>query len=235
MFSIRLKEAREKAQMSQQELARKLFMSQGAVAKYETDKSTPTPETIVKLAEILNVSVGWLLEADDDITREEYQRIKKYRALDEYGKRAVDAVLDIEGERHKVIEFTKTVPLIGNSFAAGTGEPDFGQIWTSYETTNTRADFAVRINGDSMQPYLPDGSIQLGASRTPRDGEVGALLIDGEFLVKQVATDSFGNLYLFSLNRDRKDADRTLWAKDDHNVMCFGTVLMQRVPLPTVN
>lgn len=233
MFSKRLKEAREKRLLSQQELADRVYMSQGAIAKYETDRSTPTPEMIVKLADVLGVSVSWLLEAgDDDISHEEYQHIKKYRTLDEYGKRAVDAVLNIEGERHKVIEFKKTVPLLGNSFAAGAGEPDFGQMWTNYEVDNPKADFAVKINGDSMEPYLPDGSIQLGVNRTPRDGETAALLINGEFLVKQVMTDSFGNLYLFALNRERKDTDRILWSKDEHSVYCFGTIIMQKVALP---
>lgn len=67
MFSKRLKEAREKRLLSQQELTDRVYMSQGAIAKYETDRSTPTPEMIVKLADVLGVSVSWLLEAGETI------------------------------------------------------------------------------------------------------------------------------------------------------------------------
>ena len=217
--------------MSQRDLAKNLFLSQQTIWKYEAGKASPAPEMIGRIASVLNVSVAWLLEVDESVSGPELQRIKKYRTLDEHGKRAVDAILDIEASRYAV-KPTKVVPLFGNSFAAGAGEPDLGNAWSSYETENMRADFAIRIHGDSMEPYLPDESIQLGTRRKPADGEVAALLIDGEFLVKQVAIDSIGNMYLFALNRDRKDTDRILWAKDDHYVSCFGTVIMRRVGLP---
>lgn len=235
MFSERLREARNAAGLSQEALGKKVGLRQSSVWQYEANKSAPTPEMIVALADVLNVTVAWLLDVDEDYSMQEQEIIKKYRALDQHGRIMVDTVLDLEKDRNKVIEFEskkRHIPLIDNSFAAGIGEPDIGGRWTSFETDNDKADFALRISGDSMTPYLPDGSIQYGVNRTPQDGEIAVLLIDGEFLVKQIAIDSIGNLYLFSLNRERKDADRILWAKDDHTVSCFGTVLMKRVPLP---
>lgn len=128
----------------------------------------------------------------------------------------------------------RIIPLFGNAFAAGIGEPDFGNAFEDYEIPATqRGDFAVRVNGDSMEPWLPDGSIQIGVRETPRDGDIAALMVDGEFYVKQVVLDYVGNLYMFSLNRKRKDLDRTIWASGDNRVQCFGTILMrERVPLP---
>ena len=83
-----------------------------------------------------------------------------------------------------------------------------------------------------MEPYLPDGSVALCRKGLPRDGDVAALLVDGGLLVKQVCEDSFGNLYLFSLNRSRKDADDRIAHDSGRDVRCFGVVLMDPVPLP---
>ena len=233
MFKERMKEARQRAGLSQRAVAQELGIAQQTVAKYEYGIATPSPDALPRIADIYGVSLAWLLEApEDDISHSERETIKKYRTLDEYGKRAVDAVLDIESQRGGVVVKKRTIPFIGNTFAAGYGDPDLGSMLSEYETDNKNADFAFKVSGDSMEPYLPDGSVQFGAIRQPKDGEVAVLLIDGEFLVKQVCIDSFGNMYLFALNRDRKDTDRTLWNRDDHSVYCFGTVLMERVRLP---
>ena len=60
MFKDRLKECRKKVGLSQAALAERLFVSQQAVAKWETDRATPNPEMLAKLAKELNVSVDYL-------------------------------------------------------------------------------------------------------------------------------------------------------------------------------
>ena len=61
MLPERLKELRTNAKMSQKELAKKLFMSQQAIAKWETGTATPNPETLVKISAIFDVTVDQLL------------------------------------------------------------------------------------------------------------------------------------------------------------------------------
>ena len=61
MFSAQLRKYRIATGLSQKELAGKLFVSQQAVARWETDKATPNPETLVKLAEIFGVTTDELL------------------------------------------------------------------------------------------------------------------------------------------------------------------------------
>ena len=98
------------------------------------------------------------------------------------------------------------------------------------------ADFAVRIDGDSMEPYIKDGS-RVYVSRTPEllDGDVGIFFVDGDMKCKQYCEDSFGNIYLFSLNRERSDADMEISASSGITVFCFGKVLLgRRVPLPAI-
>lgn len=164
---------------------------------------------------------------------------QQYDGLDEHGREVIDAVMEKEVKRMHpapvVKPATRSIPLFGNSFAAGVPEPDFGNQWEDYEVPyDTKADFAIRINGDSMEPYLPDGSIALGKRGQPGDGDVGAFLLDGEFLCKQFCQDHLGNIYLFSLNRARRDADVTLWHNAEHSLFCFGKILMKKsVPLPS--
>ena len=126
----------------------------------------------------------------------------------------------------------RIIPLLGMSFAAGAPESPGDLMFSDYETTDPRAEFAIRVNGNSMEPALPDGSIALGVKRLPRDGEVGAFFLDGGFLVKQFCSDG-KNTYLLSLNRARSDADETIWASGGRDLRCVGTILLdRRYPLP---
>ena len=70
-FSERLKELRKKANFTQVEVAEKLGISQPAYASWERGAKKPTHDNLVKIAQILNVSVDYLLgnseEKSDDL------------------------------------------------------------------------------------------------------------------------------------------------------------------------
>ena len=233
---------RIQAGMTIDELAAKSGVAKGTLNKI-TGGATANPTILVlaKIAGALGLSVADFVDESKKpaLSGEAMALAGDYDGLDGHGRRVLRAVLDEEKRRMARAEAAarpafKVIPLIGNSFAAGRGDPDFGNPWEDYSVpADSTADFAVRINGNSMEPYLPDGSVALGQKRAPRDGEVAALLLDGEFLCKQVCQDMVGNLYLFSLNRARKDADTTVYHDAERSLTCFGTILMERVPLPS--
>ena len=238
---------RKEANLTIDELSIKSGVPKGTINKIIAGTTkAPTLENIRALAYAMGKTLNDFdtnyssVKNAPPISGEAKRIAKRYDKLDAHGKEAVCVLIDCEEKRiveampEPATQKLKVIPLFGNSFAAGLGEPDFGNIWEDYEVdSDSNAEFAIKINGDSMEPYLHDGSIALGKKGTPKDGDVAVLIVDGEFLVKQVVEDSIGNLYLFSLNRSRSDADRTLWAKDEHSVMCFGTVIMdRRAPLP---
>nr|DAF39367.1 MAG TPA: Repressor protein CI [Caudoviricetes sp.] len=64
MFSRNLKEARERAGLSQREVAGKVFVSPQAVGKWERGEATPSPEAVAKLAELFQVSADELLDVN---------------------------------------------------------------------------------------------------------------------------------------------------------------------------
>lgn len=60
-FSERLKELRKQAQLTQVDVAEKLGISQPAYASWERGAKKPTQENLVKIAQVLNVSVDYLV------------------------------------------------------------------------------------------------------------------------------------------------------------------------------
>ena len=241
-ISEKLGEYRRQAGMTIEELAQRSQVPRGTLNKIASGE-TKSP-TLAVMSAIAHALGRTLNDFDEPVPGQALSQQARalaldFDALDGHGRRTVRAVADEEKKRMAALEaakkpVTKVIPLFGNAFAAGRGDPDFGNPWEDYEVAaDSEADFAVRINGDSMEPWLPDGSVALGVKRAPRDGEVAALLVDGEFLCKQVCQDILGNLYLFALNRKRKDADQTIAHDSERSVSCFGTIVMERAPLPT--
>ena len=60
-FSERLKELRRQVGLTQVEVAEKLGISQPAYASWERGVKKPTQENLVKIAQVLNVSVDYLV------------------------------------------------------------------------------------------------------------------------------------------------------------------------------
>lgn len=76
-FSERLKELRKQAHLTQVELAGKLGIVQSSFADWERGKKKPTQENLVKIAQILNVSVDYLVgNSDEENTNKELEDIE---------------------------------------------------------------------------------------------------------------------------------------------------------------
>ena len=177
------------------------------------------------------------------LSSEAMKLAKDYDGLDDHGQRTVRVVADEELVRMKAEEPEaeipapmRTVPLFGTSFAAGAAEQESDLKWESYSVpADSRAEFAIRVHGTSMEPWLHDGQIALGVKRLPADGDVGAFILNGEYLCKQALADHLGNLYLLSLNRAESDKDVTVWASGNDTLLTIGTILMgKKPPLPQI-
>lgn len=56
-FGEKLKEARKKAGLSQEQFAEKMNVSRSAIAKWETDKGMPDVNNLKVMSQLLNVSI----------------------------------------------------------------------------------------------------------------------------------------------------------------------------------
>lgn len=95
----RIRQARENKGIQQKELAELVQVkSSGVISNWERDLNKPDSEKIIKLCEVLNISLSYLLDyygaSDFECTLSEQQHIKKYRAIDDRGKETVDTVLN---------------------------------------------------------------------------------------------------------------------------------------------
>ena len=65
MMAENLKKVRKEHKLTQQDIANVLGIDRSTYTFYETGKTSPSISTIYKLAEIYNVSIGYLLGVED--------------------------------------------------------------------------------------------------------------------------------------------------------------------------
>ncbi len=94
------------------------------------------------------------------------------------------------------------------------------------------ADIAVGVTDNVNAPWLaPGDTMYISRAEALEPGEVGVFQLDGKLVCRQYAEDSEGNIYLFALNRARRDADITVPAGRDAALV--GRVLLPyTLPLP---
>ncbi|ABS33754.1 helix-turn-helix transcriptional regulator [Clostridium botulinum] len=92
MFGDRLKELREEKQLTQEELGKFLNVSRQAISSYESEETEPSINNLIKLANIFNISLDYLLGR----TKERYN-------LNLEDKKNKDLIIDIIKviEKHK--------------------------------------------------------------------------------------------------------------------------------------
>ena len=65
-MTVNIKEAREKAGLTQQDLANELGVGQSTVAMWETQKSLPRTDKLPALAKILGCTIDDLLKKEEE-------------------------------------------------------------------------------------------------------------------------------------------------------------------------
>ena len=99
----RIKECRQQAGLTQEELAKLLGVSKGAIGNYESDISYPKIENMTKLFEILKTDANYLFqdefenEMEEDVAHnsEEINLLINYRKLDTISKEIVNKIIEI--------------------------------------------------------------------------------------------------------------------------------------------
>ena len=238
-----LKEILQERGISISELARRLNVSaQTLYSMVKRDNQKVDFDMMMHICKQLDVPVERLCE-DAALPKmpdlREWQFIGKYRRLSDSGKELVDMVIDHELNRREKEasaqqpKESRIIPLYLTPAAAGYASPALGDDYEDYTVDkNSAADFAVRIDGDSMEPYIHDESVVYVNHDPLRPGDVGIFCVDGDMLCKQYYRDPMGTVYLFSLNRSRSDADQVLTAGSGRSLTCFGRVMLHTLPLP---
>lgn len=242
----RIQECRESLGLSQAALAKRLGVSQSTVGNYEAGISFPREEVLLRLFDSLETDPNTLFrdsfrEGGAALSRSERELVDQYRGLSHMGRETVRSVVDALCAYRDDLEVGRTdreprlIPLYRSPAAAGYAAPVFGEDFDYIPVEDDvpqAAEFAVRIQGDSMVPFIRDGSV-VYVNRDPlQAGDVGIFCVDGDMFCKQYYKDPAGVVYLFSLNRARADADQVLLPGGGRTLVCFGRVILHNLPLP---
>ncbi len=159
------------------------------------------------------------------IASREIEHIKKYRVLDEHGKKAMDLLLEVEYERCNmpIVEEAENIvyfniPEYLQPVSAGDGEwndDDNVQDLLLTKAPPKGSSFVVRVHGKSMAPTYQDGDrLFVRAQDSIEEGQIGIFVIDGWMFVKELHEG-----YLLSHNPDYPPKPLT------SSVRCQGKIL----------
>ena len=196
LFSQNIKKLRKDRKLSQSRLAQELQVTQQAVGKWETGKSTPDSETLRRIAEFFNTSVDFLLGVT---------------------KLVENAVAVASGDY--------AIPIIGTvkaGYNALAYNDDYGVEYANVR--NPEEYFYLIVKGDSMEPRIKDGDLALvHKQNTLNDGDLGVIVYgDNEGTLKRFVKK--GNMIILQPFNPEYEA-KVITGEDLNDVFIAGKVV----------
>ena len=244
-ISQRIFETMKQNGQKQKDLAAATRISTSAISAWKKNGANPAAETLSAIADFLGVSLDYLLtgkESPSRLTEDERDLLALYSKLSSAEQQRLIGRAELLAEQAderareqaKRQEIRRSVPeesapcesidIPFSTLPVSAGLGDFLEQDGTQETINVpatpttrRADFAVRVDGDSMEPMFSDGDIVLvEQEQEVPEGQVGIFAVNGAGYIKKA-----GRRKLISAN---KDYDDILISPDD-SVRCFGLVI----------
>lgn len=244
-ISQRIFETMKQNGQKQKDLAAATRISTSAISAWKKNGANPAAETLSAIADFLGVSLDYLLtgkESPSRLTEDERDLLALYSKLSSAEQQRLIGRAELLAEQAderareqaKRQEIRRSVPeesapcesidIPFSTLPVSAGLGDFLEQDGTQETINVpatpttrRADFAVRVDGDSMEPMFSDGDIVLvEQEQEVPEGQVGIFAVNGAGYIKKA-----GRRKLISAN---KDYDDILISPDD-SVRCFGIVI----------
>lgn len=225
-LSDRIKEARLKSGLTQEQLAGMIGTAKSTVTGYEKGNRIPPAATVGLIADATNVDVNFLYQdevrerKENNVSLDELPMVKKYRLISTHspdGAVVVDTVLDREYSiAEKLMEQKEQIkkmdveisseivpyPYLGKIACAGTGFY-FDDIPTEIIKAPYMdgANFIIGVSGDSMEPDYHDGEkLYVRKVECLRIGDTGIFTMGNECFLKELGENG-----LISKNKDYND------------------------------
>ena len=80
-----IKKHRQEVQLSQEELAERVYVSRQTISNWENDKSYPDVNSLVLLSETFQISLDNLIKGDIEVTKDVIQK-EEIEKMNRYGK-----------------------------------------------------------------------------------------------------------------------------------------------------
>ena len=237
MFYEQLKQACKQKGTSITAVALKLGLSKSNATNWKNG-SMPNGDVIVHLSELLGVSTDYLLigkktdskpviNVGERLQPDEQELLKNYKRLPEKERikliSRAEAIADVyadaaQSESYIDLPYDYDNGAVSAGFGENLSDYEKWDVIQVAETPESRkADFCLKVQGDSMQPAFHDGDIVL-IRKQPSvfEGEIGIFDIDGKGYIKKLGTNR-----LISLNDNYDD----ILFNDCSDIRCFGLVL----------
>ena len=235
----RIKEARLKKSLTQEELAKMVGVTKGAIANYENNTSHPKENVMYALINALGVDANFLFQdfvgtkKAPSYSEEALKLAEDYDGrMDDRGRETVRSVADLEVARFKartaaalresrerseaaeeIAPETTEMLVYINPAAAGTplyAESDFERMTFPSDKVPRGTDFGIRISGRSMEPTVMDGSIAWVRKRLDMpNGTVGIFMLNDSAACKRFFKEADGTVRLESDNPEFSDVPVT--------------------------
>lgn len=212
-FGDSLTKIRIEKGFSRKDLAEQLEIPYTTLRNYETDQREPGHKLLIKIANLLSVSVDELVgyqakkENAPLYSSEALKLASDYDShMDERGRETVRAVADFEIARKKVqeqwkqmeagdmVDFEKvirfSVPGYSMPLSAGTGQEagqEYPENYTLIKEPLRGTSFIARVSGVSMEPTYHNGDLVFVHSTEEIPvGRIGAFFMDGQQWIKEL-------------------------------------------------
>ncbi len=185
-------------------------------------------DNVIKICKGLNIKPENLMDLDDTIISESITTLIKLAPPRQ--KRVLDFANEQLNEQNNKVLHINSHNIISEEVAvygyasAGTGETliDGVEFTTQYNGNIPNHDFALQVNGDSMEPLFEDKEIIfIDKTKQINSGQIGIFVIDGEAYLKKVFINEEG-IRLVSLNSKYPD----LHFDSSHDIKVAGKVIL---------
>lgn len=218
---------------NQKELCDYLGISTSTMSTWKKRNSDPPAKYIILICEFLGVSPEYLLTGKEKaiqeplkLTENEQELIAVYNQLSDLSKERVleraKVLFELESEK-ETEQQRQTITITSSEYrvSAGRGvlldEESPTEITVPDTPEARKADFALTICGDSMEPIYHDGDVVLVRKMPSVEvGEIGIFYVDGGGYIKK-----YGGDRLISLNSAYDD----ILLNENTEIRCFGKVI----------
>ena len=162
-IGYRIKERRKQLGLTGVEVAERVGIAQATYYRYETTKGENLPADLVRpLANVLLTTPEYLLGFTDDASVARRENYANIFPVEPSAKLAVAGVIRA-----------------GQPICTNQNESDTETVDAKYADGNH---FLLKVQGDSMSPTIPDGSIAIiRVQDTAEKGQIVAFAMDGEY------------------------------------------------------
>jgi len=199
--SDRINKKMTELDLAQADLVRGTKAARATVSGWVNGTNKPSAKHLDALAKTLKTTTSWILTGQDDSSFDVH--------------RVLDPVVVTDELKDQFI----WVDVVEASFSCGSGE----SIEFHFDAINGKIPFPptflkdrnvteqtmkiIKAKGDSMADFIKDGDlVGINLSQTDViDGEIYAIYLAGEGMIKQVFKEADGSLVLHSLNEKYRD------------------------------